>query len=161
MADDEPWDAHLFGDPGDGEPVEAVAAHAPARAIRGTAYVAASAGIDAWKAVSKTATLGTFGNDALRLLDRGERGWVLERRESGQLRDRTQDLVVDLDRIAEALAAVDDPVADAGELGSHGGVEIGEHLGRLVLMDEVELQARRAGVDDENVAHLTDTTLPG
>ena len=32
------------------------------RQIRGIAYVVASAGIVAWKAVSKTATCGTFGN---------------------------------------------------------------------------------------------------
>ena len=89
------------------------------------------------------------------LLDRGERRRVLQRRERRELGDRAHDLLVDHDRVETALAAVDDAVPDPGQIGARGGVERVDPLGRLVLADEVELQARRAGVDDQDVAHLT------
>ena len=65
------------------------------------------------------------------------------------------DPVVDLHRLEAALTAVDDPVSDAGQIGAGGVGERLGPLGGLVVADEVEFQARRAGVDDEDVAHLT------
>src|SRR5581483_2448060 len=53
--------------------------------------------------------------------------------------------VVDHDRLAEALAAVDDPVRDRvrGDVVRLDGA-------RLAAVDERQLEARRAGVDDED-----------
>ena len=117
--------------------------------------MAASAGIDAWNAVSKTATCGTSGNASRTCSIAASAGGCCSGASAEQLGDRAHDLLVDHDRVETALAAVDDPVPDPGQIGARGGVERVDPLGRLVLADEVELQARRAGVDDQDVAHLT------
>jgi hypothetical protein len=55
------------------------------------------------------------------------------------------DIGVEHDRVAEARAPVDDPVGD--RLGA-GAVREGLDGPRVVAVDEVELDARRARVDD-------------
>jgi hypothetical protein len=70
----------------------------------------------------------------------------VQRCELDQLLELVDDAVVDDDRLAEARAAVDDAVRD----GVHVGRRIRERIdpGRPLSVDERELQARRAGVDD-------------
>ncbi len=68
---------------------------------------------------------------APRLADRGERRRVVQRRDRRELPDRGLDLVVDLDRCPEPLAAVDDAVADGV------GVDPPIDDERLFAVDEV------------------------
>jgi hypothetical protein len=75
----------------------------------------------------------------------------VQRRQLGQPRQLVHDLVVDDDRLPEARAAVNDAVGDRGDFGGNG-VERLEPAGRAVRLDGRQLQARRAGVDDEDGA---------
>ncbi|HWQ02679.1 MAG TPA: hypothetical protein VN449_11285 [Gaiellaceae bacterium] len=81
---------------------------------------------------------------ALRVLDRRQRRGIVQRRERRQLADRRLDAVVDHGRLDEPRPAVDDAVADR--------TARDERLdgARLVALDEVQLQARRPRVDDED-----------
>jgi len=76
-------------------------------------------------------------------------GRVVERRQLDQLGDPLRDPGIDDNRVAKSRAAVDDPVRDG--IGLVAG--LGERVERndaVVGRDEAQLQARRAGVDDQN-----------
>jgi hypothetical protein len=85
--------------------------------------------------------------DAARLGDAIDGGTVVERRELDELLESSLQGVVDQRRFAE-LPAVHDTVRHGLYAGGRGL----ERLDRatLVAVDDVELEARRAGVDDEN-----------
>ena len=88
---------------------------------------------------------------APRLGDRGERGRVVERCELGQALQCGDDRVVEDRRLPETRPAVYDAVRDGRDL-ARRILERPERLGRFVGGDERELQARRAGVDDQDRA---------
>ena len=96
--------------------------------------------------MSKTATCGTSGKRALRLLDRAQRRRVVQRRKRLELLDLGPNLVVDHDRLAEPRAAVHHAVRDTADMSQ--GLSPGRDLPGLVAFDDVQLQARRARVDD-------------
>jgi hypothetical protein len=75
----------------------------------------------------------------------------VERRELGQALQGGHHLVVEDGRLPEGRASVHDSMGDRRDLGGRL-LERRERLGRLVGGDERELQARRAGVDDEDPA---------
>jgi hypothetical protein len=81
--------------------------------------------------------------DALGFFDRAQRRRVVQRRERLELLDLSFDGSVDQDRLAETLAAVNHAVCDRGHV-------LFERVdaARLLSLDDVQLQARRAGVDD-------------
>jgi hypothetical protein len=66
----------------------------------------------------------------------------VERSELDQARELALDLVVDQNRVAKVGTAVDDAVAD--RVGALEGLD----RPRLLALDEAQLQARRARVDD-------------
>jgi len=67
----------------------------------------------------------------------------VERRQRAKLLDRGNHIVVDAHRLHEARAAVDDAMAD--------GIRLDVVIdGSCFAVDEMPLQARRAGVDGEN-----------
>jgi hypothetical protein len=67
----------------------------------------------------------------------------VERRDRLELADLLAHLAVDQDRLAEARAAVDDTVGDGL------GLDVERLDGdRLAAVDEMELRAGRAGIDD-------------
>jgi len=82
-------------------------------------------------------------------LERGERGRVVQRSEGRQLSDRRDDLVVHDDVLAEAPATVHDAVPDRADTRPGRLLQALERP-RLVAVDEVELEARRARVDRED-----------
>ena len=65
--------------------------------------------------------------------------------------------VVDEGGLDELRAAVDDPMTDGVHLGRANGVERLDVLDLLVLGDETKLQARGAGIDDEDCSHVIRT----
>jgi hypothetical protein len=69
----------------------------------------------------------------------------VERRERPQLLDGRDNAVVDQRGLAEASTSVDDAVADGV-----GSDVVVDGL-RLAALDEVALEARRAGVDNERL----------
>ena len=73
-------------------------------------------------------------------MKRGQWDQPLERRHDG---------IVDAHRVAEDVAAVDDAVADRVETRRHV-VERLDRLRALAAVDECQLEARRARVDDED-----------
>ena len=94
---------------------------------------------------------------AARLLQRLQRRCVVQRRDQRQVGDLLLDLGVDDHGRLEAGAPVDDAVADRLD----AAVELGVRLdppARLVGRDEVQLQARGAGVDDKDVQGRQPTT---
>ena len=113
-----------------------------------------------------------IGQDCVDELERAERLRLVERCEVGERVDPPKDSVVDPHRADELVAAVDDTVADR--------VDGSEPLHRLahrlllgaaardrqvlrrhqgVVVEDRQLQAARAGVDDED-AHVTDSLMP-
>jgi hypothetical protein len=82
---------------------------------------------------------------ALRLLDRSKSRCVVQRSEGRQLGDRPPDVFVEQCRVAEARTAVNDAMADRVR-----GLERLDRTRPVLFIDERELQARRAGVDDED-----------
>ncbi len=76
----------------------------------------------------------------------------MQRSKLHELRDLLADARVDHDRVAKPIPAVNHPVRDPFDARRHTG-EILEADGALVVVDEMQLQARRAGVDDEDVGH--------
>jgi hypothetical protein len=151
VADDEAWDGHLLGGPLDREPVEAVAVNAPLVAPfwreRVGGGLLRDRGVEAGV---EDGDLRELGVGALGLLDPPQ-GWsVVERRERLEREDLGADVGVDQDRLAEPGPAVDDPVRD----GTRPAGRRLERLDRLrapVRRNEVELEAGRPGVDDEDV----------
>ena len=82
------------------------------RHARGTAYVDASSGIVAWKAVSKTATCGTPGSARLASSIAASAGALCSGASSVSSSSARSHVVVDHDRLAEARAAVHDAMRD-------------------------------------------------
>jgi len=80
----------------------------------------------------------------------------VKRRELDRAFELQLDRIVDQDGLPKARAAVDDAVGDSGD-------SIGNRLERLdrrrgpVASDGGELQARRAGIDDENLGQYGQT----
>jgi hypothetical protein len=68
-------------------------------------------------------------------------------RELGQLLQLGEEAVVDDNGLAKAVAAVDDAVRHGLEAGRRVGERL-EFLRSPVVVDNGQLQARRAGVDD-------------
>ena len=149
------------------EPVEAVAAHAPALAPRRRQRVGRRGRREvAWNAVSKHATAGTPGSARARRASSAasDLGWCSGAR-SVSARSAATTSASTRDRRAEALAAVDDPVADrvdraqrrasasasaasSTSAARRGEVGLGEQ--RVAGAEQPQLQAARAGVDDED-----------
>jgi hypothetical protein len=75
----------------------------------------------------------------------------VERREFGDLGELSDDLVVDDDGLEKARTAVDDAMADDGDVVVTDGVQRFDRPRRPILADERKLEAGRAGVDDEDV----------
>ena len=105
----------------------------------------------AWKAVSNTATCGTAGALARAVASASQRGRLMQRRKRRQALERCDDRVVDAHGVTEDPAAVDDSVADRVEAGRNV-VERLDGLRPARLVDERQLEARRARVDDEDAA---------
>ena len=152
MAHDEPLHRHLLGRPLDGEPVEAVAANSPLlapqprhgvrRCLRRNRRVETRV---------EDSDLRHAGKMPLGLLDRRQGRWIVERRKLFELHDLLPHVRVDHDRRAEARPAVDDAVRDRRHLSRFHRLQgIDPHRG-VVGRDQIELQARGAGIDDEDV----------
>ena len=123
----------------------------------------------AWNAVSKQATAGTSGQDPVDELEGAERLRLVERCEVRERVEPPEDAGVDAHRPDELVAAVDDPVPDrvdcpepphrlAHRLLLGAAARRGQALRRhqSVVVEDRQLQAARAGIDDED-AHLTDS----
>ena len=75
----------------------------------------------------------------------------MQRRQFGDRGELRLDLVVDHDRIPKTQPAVNDAVRDSGD--ARGRIfERSDWARRIVSVDDRELDARRAGVDDEDFA---------
>jgi hypothetical protein len=75
----------------------------------------------------------------------------VERSQFGDLGQLSDDVVVDEDGLEEARTAVDDAMADDGDVVVTDGVQRFDRPSRRLLADERKLEAGRAGVDDEDV----------
>ena len=144
MAHDEPGSLYLRGDPLDRDPVEPVTANAPvfpppARHCVGRRLLR-HRGV---KGRVEHGDVGDVGKGLSRVEDRRERRHVVQRGEGRQRVDLGDDLVVDQRRLDEVVATVDNTVTD--RLG--GLVRLDPPRG--VAFDEVQLEARRAGVDGQ------------
>jgi hypothetical protein len=84
-----------------------------------------------------------------RLVDGADRGRVVEWGERGQLPDCLLDPRIEQDRLAESCATVHDAVPDRVDSGRHR-VEAPDRLGALLTVDDRQLEARGACVDDED-----------
>ena len=76
----------------------------------------------------------------------------MEGRERLEVGDRPEHGRIDTRGTDERVAAVDDAVGDRVDSFGVDVVKAGDRGRRLVGGDQVELEARRAGVDDEDVA---------
>jgi hypothetical protein len=76
---------------------------------------------------------------------------IVERSQFGDLGQLSDDVVVDEDGLEEARTAVDDAMADDGDVVVTDGVERFDRPSGPLLADERELEAGRAGVDDQDV----------
>ena len=143
MADDDPGCIHTLDHRLHGEPVEAEPRD---RAQLGGERVAAGL-------LRDRAVEGGVGDGHMRDIgkrsagagERFERGPVVERGDRRALLDVGEDPVVEDGRVDRRAAEVDDPVADRVR-----GGEVVDRRRRLSL-DERELEAGRAGVDDEDL----------
>ena len=84
--------------------------------------------------MSKTRDVRESGQRAPRLVDRRERRRVVQRRELRQRVELALDRVVDHDRLAEARAAVHDPVRDGVDAAGASASDA-TGVGRVVLLD--------------------------
>jgi hypothetical protein len=75
----------------------------------------------------------------------------MERSEFGDLGELSDHVVADDDRLEEACTAVDDAMADDGDFVVTDGVQRFDRPSGPLLADERKLEARRTGVDDEDV----------
>ena len=149
VADDEPTRRHPFGGPGDREAVEAEAADA-AVAVALWQRVGTSDFRD--RSVERRVEdrdMNGFRKQLARLGDRRERGRVVQRRELDERCKLGRNGVVDQRRLCEPFAAVDDAMADGGDLGSV--FDRGDRPRLVVAVDDAQLEARRAGVDDQDI----------
>jgi len=90
--------------------------------------------------------VGEVRQGLLRLLERAQRRRVVQRRERLERRDLRTHHVIDQYRLTKPCAAVHDSMRDRRNVLGEGF-----DLSRFLALDEVQLQARRAGVDDEDV----------
>jgi hypothetical protein len=95
----------------------------------------------------KDGDVGEIGQRLPRLLDRRQGRRVVQRRELDGGFELLLNRVVDHDRLAKASAAVDDTVGN-GRDNFRDRVEGLDRRCRVIGLDNGELQARRAGVDD-------------
>jgi hypothetical protein len=84
-------------------------------------------------------------------LDRLQSRPIVERSEFGDLGELSDDVVDDDDGLEEARAAVDDAMADDGNVVVTDGVQRFDRASRRLLADERKLEGGRARVDDEYV----------
>jgi hypothetical protein len=90
-----------------------------------------------------------IGERRPRPLESVERRSVVERSKIRELAERRRDRLVDDDGLTKALAAVDDAVADGGDV-SRKLLDRRDVLALVVAIDDRQLEARGARVDDEN-----------
>ena len=93
---------------------------------------------------------------APRVVDASQRRRVVQRREWDERLDLGENVVVDDDRLTKARAAVHDTMRD--------GVDVlRERIDRLraLAFDDVKLEARRAGVDDQESNGQTQSRTSG
>jgi hypothetical protein len=83
-------------------------------------------------------------------LDRLQSRPIMEGGEFGDLGELSDHLVVDDDRLDEARTAVDDAMADDGDVVVTDGVQRFDRPSGPFPADERKLEAGRAGVDDED-----------
>ena len=84
-------------------------------------------------------------------LDRLQSRPIMERSQFGDLGDLSDHVVVEDDRVEKARTAMDDAMADDGDVVVTDGVQRFDHPSRPLLADERKLEGGRAGVDDEDV----------
>jgi hypothetical protein len=84
-------------------------------------------------------------------LDRLQRRPIMERSEFADLGELSDQVVVDDDGLKETRTAVDDAMADDGDVVVTDGVQRFDRPSRPLLADERKLEAGRASVDDEDV----------
>jgi hypothetical protein len=84
-------------------------------------------------------------------LDRLQSRPIMERSEFADLGELSDHVVVDDDRLEEARTAVDDAMADDGDVVGTDGVQRFDRPRGRLLADERKLEGGRAGVDDEDV----------
>jgi hypothetical protein len=75
----------------------------------------------------------------------------LERSEFGDLGELSDHVVLDDDGLEEARTAVDDAMADDGDVVVTDGVQRFDRRSRRLLGDERKLEGGRARIDDEDV----------
>ena len=100
--------------------------------------------------MSKTATCGTPGNRCSACSIAASAGALCSGASSSSAMICSRTSRVDHDRLAEARPAVDDAMGDGADLRRLDRLERLDAHRRVVGRDEMELQARRAGVDDED-----------
>jgi hypothetical protein len=98
------------------------------------------------------------GGRGTRHSERLQRGRLVQRRKRRQALERCDDRIVDAHWVAEDPAAVDDSVADRVEARRYL-VERLDGLRSAGLVDERQLEARRARVDDQDAAQNGQTQL--
>ncbi len=102
--------------------------------------------------MSKTATWGMPGSARRASASASSAGLHVQRRELDERRAAAATtLVVDERRLDEPVAAVNDSVRDGGDRRGASSIDV-DSAGALVRVDDAQLEARRAGVDDEDVA---------
>jgi hypothetical protein len=84
-------------------------------------------------------------------LDRLQSRPIMERSEFGDLGELSDHVVVYDDGLEEARTAVDDAMADDGDVVVTDGVQRFDRPSGPLLADERKLEGGRAGVDDEDV----------
>jgi hypothetical protein len=84
-------------------------------------------------------------------VDRPQSRPIVQRREFGDLGEPSDDLIVDDNGLEEACAAVDNAMADDGDVVVTDGVQGFDRPSGSLLADERKLERGRAGVDDEDV----------
>ena len=150
---------------GVGEPVEAEPAEVPARApIEGEGVRGGGVGDGRVKRGVEAAHLWDAGQEPGDQFERTKRGRLMERREVGQRVQLPKRRRVDHGRIDQLAATVHDAVADGIEAAAALELRTERRLVRMprlernvsrllqvvVLVEERELEAARAGVDDQD-----------
>src|SRR5512133_197431 len=159
MTDDQTGDrvAQELGDtlcaPLDREALKSVAANAPLLTPDRRYCVLGSFGRDgAMKRRVEDRNVRYMRKDQLRYVNRLECRRVVKGGERDQLAYLVANPVIDHHRIPEAWATVDDPMRNRIDFLGHLSERVDENA-LLVRLHSVELQTRRAGVDDEDRAH--------
>ena len=98
------------------------------------------------------------GKEALRLADRGDRGRVVQWGQLGKCPEPALERIVDQSGLAELRTAVDNAVGYRCNV-RRCLLQRVERVTRVIRTDERELQARRAGVDDEDQCGQTQSRI--